>query len=411
MSIGAEIVGAGVGTLATGLGGYLVAQSRGSQNATSGAVIGVGLSAAGTVLTALCARAAAQLPRRVNDAIDTQGELVDALERLAAQSMTGERLPRRDNPRARDIVHADPPDRVTRWFVPATEREDGSNRWDKRLVEQSGVYAVRDRDTGEVLYVGSSHTDRLRYTLTRKFQSWPATRDEDPDYSRDPTPYRGAVGHRGSRLLGDPRRVEVRVWYVPADRALDLEIEKRAELVPRYDPPTLDAESDDTLGDAYELADDAADLTFDPTTFKNATSAQSRHNDAAPSRRRARDQKPNDSEGLQGRAHSKQRDSRAKTNPANVALSEASQAVEASTEFHWGDEPERARRVALPDFSQLFEIGKLRELTYETTKGGQAALWEHEFSEPYPSVTATPDGKLGPIVGGAAVVTERGIEG
>jgi hypothetical protein len=79
--------------------------------------------------------------------------------------------------------------------------------------------------------------------------------------------------------------------------------------------------------------------------------------------------------------------------------------------FHWGDRPTRLHRVRLPDFSGgLYELGKLRAVEYETRKGGERAIWVHKFSKPFPSLTGTPKGRLGPIVGGAAIVTERGIE-
>lgn len=36
----------------------------------------------------------------------------------------------------------------------------------------SGVYVIRRKDDKRVLYVGESHTGRLRKTLLRHFQSW-----------------------------------------------------------------------------------------------------------------------------------------------------------------------------------------------------------------------------------------------
>lgn len=36
----------------------------------------------------------------------------------------------------------------------------------------SGVYAIRDRRSRRVLYVGESHTGALRRTLLRHFQAW-----------------------------------------------------------------------------------------------------------------------------------------------------------------------------------------------------------------------------------------------
>jgi hypothetical protein len=77
---------------------------------------------------------------------------------------------------------------------------------------------------------------------------------------------------------------------------------------------------------------------------------------------------------------------------------------------HWGEQPKRLRHLRLPSFGELYELGKLRAVEYETSKGGEHAIWVHKFTKPYPSLTATPRGKLGPLVGGAAVVTERGIE-
>lgn len=88
-----------------------------------------------------------------------------------------------------------------------------------------------------------------------------------------------------------------------------------------------------------------------------------------------------------------------------------SDAEGAFTEFHWGRSPRRIRRTNLPDLSELFELGKLRAVEYSTTKGRTRATWVHPFRKPYPSLTATPDGQLGPILGGRAVVTRRGIEG
>ncbi len=60
---------------------------------------------------------------------------------------------------------------------------------------------------------------------------------------------------------------------------------------------------------------------------------------------------------------------------------------------------------------EVFELGKLRYAEYQTRKGDQAAIWCHDFSWPYPSLTGTADGRLGPILGGNARVTERGIVG
>jgi len=45
-------------------------------------------------------------------------------------------------------------------------------RWVQALAGRSGAYVIRDAGTSLVLYVGESHTGRLRSTLTRHFQHW-----------------------------------------------------------------------------------------------------------------------------------------------------------------------------------------------------------------------------------------------
>lgn len=95
--------------------------------------------------------------------------------------------------------------------------------------------------------------------------------------------------------------------------------------------------------------------------------------------------------------------------PARMNPSGA-RAAEGYTRFHWGNKPRRVRRVRLPNYSELYALGRLQRVEYETRKGSDRATWVHDFSEPFPLLTATPSGELGPIVGGAAYVTERGIE-
>lgn len=99
---------------------------------------------------------------------------------------------------------------------------------------------------------------------------------------------------------------------------------------------------------------------------------------------------------------------RARRNPAPAR---ARAAQDAYTDFHWGDDPESVRTVKLPSYDRgVYELGELRAVEYETHKDGQRARWVHDFKRPYPKITATPSGKLGPIVGGRAFVTDRGIE-
>jgi len=98
--------------------------------------------------------------------------------------------------------------------------------------------------------------------------------------------------------------------------------------------------------------------------------------------------------------------------PPRVRANPSTDAEAAYTEFHWGRGPRRNRRVTLPDYAEgVYELGQLVAVEYHAKKGCErAAVWRHEFSKPRPSLTATPRGKLGPIVGGRAHVTRRGIE-
>ena len=91
-------------------------------------------------------------------------------------------------------------------------------------------------------------------------------------------------------------------------------------------------------------------------------------------------------------------------NPSTAAAS-------AFREFHWGRDAKRRRVVQVPADTEFFQLGRLRAVEYETRKGRKIGVWRHEFGPPYPALTGTADGRLGPIVGGAARITKRGIEG
>lgn len=44
--------------------------------------------------------------------------------------------------------------------------------WVRDLEGKSGVYVIRSKNAKRVLYVGESHSGRLRKTLVRHFQAW-----------------------------------------------------------------------------------------------------------------------------------------------------------------------------------------------------------------------------------------------
>lgn len=87
-------------------------------------------------------------------------------------------------------------------------------RWIRELDGHNGVYIIRARDTGEVVYVGESHSDRLYATLTRHFQRWtPVHNTAGPTYDRD--------------------QVEVAVILTPSDHAEYMQNELICVLDPR----------------------------------------------------------------------------------------------------------------------------------------------------------------------------------
>lgn len=90
-------------------------------------------------------------------------------------------------------------------------------------------------------------------------------------------------------------------------------------------------------------------------------------------------------------------------------------------DFHWGDEPTGVREVPTDVLSlrgPLVELGELVAVTYRTTKGGEAADWEHTFGDgapgdvefESPALVVDTRGRLG-IVGGSYTVEDRGIVG
>ena len=113
-----------------------------------------------------------------------------------------------------------------------------------------------------------------------------------------------------------------------------------------------------------------------------------------------------------GQLRSGDRVSRARGRRPTVRRNPAPTAAEHAYEaFHWGRRPKRRRLHEVPTPLEVFELGKLRAVEYETRKGSQHAIWVHHFGWPRPVLTGTSDGRLGPILGGNARVTERGIVG
>lgn len=84
--------------------------------------------------------------------------------------------------------------------------------WLSDLGARSGVYVIRDASSRRVLYVGESHSGRLRKTLLRHFQAW-SGRTAGPTYS--------------------PDRVEVALRFTPPPSALAAQDNLICRLSPR----------------------------------------------------------------------------------------------------------------------------------------------------------------------------------
>ncbi len=79
---------------------------------------------------------------------------------------------------------------------------------------QSGAYVIRSKKTGQVLYVGESHTNRLPTTISRHFSVW-----------NDRT---GKLHHVYSR-----HAVKIEVHPAPASQAIELQNDLICKLGPR----------------------------------------------------------------------------------------------------------------------------------------------------------------------------------
>ncbi len=84
------------------------------------------------------------------------------------------------------------------------------------LRKVSGVYVIASKQTGQVLYIGESHTNQLRATLFRHFYAWPL------DYF-----------HKEPRAVYDRHRVTVTVYVTPAGKAVAYQDQLICELSPR----------------------------------------------------------------------------------------------------------------------------------------------------------------------------------
>lgn len=122
-----------------------------------------------------------------------------------------------------------------RW-VPLTHgrTEGGSYQWDAALSalgDASGVYVFRDRDSGEVIYVGESHTGRLYRTMLHHFH--------DP---------KGKFERLGEWVHHAPTRLDYKVFLASPAAVPELEKDAIEHFQPRINK-LLVADADEAPGD------------------------------------------------------------------------------------------------------------------------------------------------------------------
>lgn len=106
------------------------------------------------------------------------------------------------------------PTKVTPW-IPLQRRGKYSSRLRTLARGEVGTYAIRDRQSKTVEYVGESHTGRLWKTLLRHFQG------------------QESFAAVGEWTHPDPEQVEVRVWiFEKPQQAIDFELQQIETLAP-----------------------------------------------------------------------------------------------------------------------------------------------------------------------------------
>lgn len=144
---------------------------------------------------------------------------VDPAPYLAAWS----RVPMPWSPPSTTLVASEHRNGTLSAYRPVGDRGEPYPDWVRALKDEAGVYVIRDAETHEVLYVGSS-AGRLYDTLTRHLQTW----------RRYKGFWRGQYGEGSDPGLTYPRGdVEVAVRLTSPDDALDEEMRLIARLRPR----------------------------------------------------------------------------------------------------------------------------------------------------------------------------------
>lgn len=93
-------------------------------------------------------------------------------------------------------------------------------------------------------------------------------------------------------------------------------------------------------------------------------------------------------------------------------IAAAKRATKACEEFLWDDPCDDGQVLMLPTMpSVMWQLGELIAITYDATKRGEHAHWEHHFKAERPVLAFSEESDSLYVVGGDYSVTERGIVG
>lgn len=277
--------------------------------------------------------------------------------------------------------------------------------WLRKLKKRSGVYAIRDAKSGEVLYVGESHTDQLYKTITRHFQQWDG-------YTAGTTYRRSAV--------------EVSVQPTSASEAERKQLDWIETLAPRdnkYGQPVEDVDPRDFM----DGADDDGARSSNPSGPSHRIPARTvelgevldlvvelngerliYRDEVRGMWLLAPDNAMDRAEGG-GRLYLVRGELAGGRDPED-ARPEGQRTFE---RWHQSHGPDQIGSLEVPD-SVGVPVGRAVRIGYKSDKfGGKTAAYEHDFESPFPKVYATrkDNPKALVIVGGGFTVSPRGIVG
>jgi hypothetical protein len=269
--------------------------------------------------------------------------------------------------------------------------------------KKSGAYAVRDRSSGTVLYVGESHCDRGWRTMLRHFQ--------------DPT---GKFAKLGEWTHRAPERLEAAVWITErGDAATRKEFELIKRLKPTANQTTTEiraaeckSDTDFDFGANRKNPSPAAraprPVGVRPDEVDEAPAAyDAGYADAVMLRARSLRQGVTNAwlkypggatratayiwgfwHAIASGATTSSRTSR-RVNPSGCTSSRASSATDYAA-THGGLEGEfdtMRARVPDPRAGQLVVLGRLKRVEYVTDKGKGKSIYHHDFGREYSGAT------------------------